>query len=44
MMQNQPRDQMGEIGDEKQIVNKIIFLRLFAVDIDQKGDLGESEE
>ena len=44
MMNNRPDDQLWEEGDEQQIVNHVIFLRLSAIRIHQKRDQLKCEE
>ena len=44
MMNNRPDDQLWEEGDEQQIVNHVIFLRLPAIRIHQKRDQLKCEE
>lgn len=43
MMEDWPRYQMGEIGDEQDVMDKIVLSRLALVGIDQEGDLGKRE-
>jgi hypothetical protein len=41
VVQDRPRNQMREIGDEKGVMRPGIMRDLSAVGIDQEGDLGE---
>ena len=44
VMDQRPGDQVGEEGDEEQVVGEVILLGLAAVGIDEVGDLEEGEE
>ena len=44
VVEDRPGDQVGEVGDEQAVIDRIVLLGLAAVSVDQEGDLGEGVE
>ena len=44
VVQDRPRDQMREVGDEQRVMRQRVARDIAAVGVDQKRDLGEGEE